>query len=81
MICLALTQSICGMGQKQGLKSEQLLTKKHPCVDSNHDYLNQNQMCCHCTTGKYNRGRYKVRTCEQSFCRGHLYHSGNRPLN
>lgn len=24
------------------------------CMDSNHDLLNQNQTCYHCTTGKLN---------------------------
>jgi hypothetical protein len=26
---------------------------KFSCMDSNHDLLNQNQTCYHCTTGKY----------------------------
>lgn len=29
--------------------------RSHPfsCMDSNHDLLNQNQACYHCTTGKF----------------------------
>ena len=47
-------------------------------MDLNHHLLNQNQTCCHCTTGK-NWGRGRIRTGIRQFCRLPPYLSATRP--